>query len=84
MRIDNNSLTRTPVNPYNAATEKAVTARRPFQAKKKPVKRATVVQGWAGSHEALMVGQWMSGARINAPTKGQPRANVSGRDLKCA
>ncbi len=63
MRIECNPVIPKPVNPYNAAAEKAVSARRSFQVRKKIAKRSTGPQGWAGLDKAAMLGQWMSADR---------------------
>jgi len=49
MRVDGGPIHTNPVNPYNAATEKTVAARRSYQLRKKLAKRATGGQGWAAS-----------------------------------
>jgi hypothetical protein len=70
MRIECSSIKPKPVNPYNAAAEKATSARRPFQARKKIAKRAAGSQGWAGVDQASMAGQWMNTGRDQTLTKG--------------
>jgi hypothetical protein len=80
MRSDGSSMNPNPVNPYYAATEKAVAARRPFRVRKKPMKRAAGVQAWAGSDQAFMMGQWMNGGPGQALPKDQRHASASGKD----
>jgi hypothetical protein len=63
MHTDESSMNPNPVNPYCAAAEKANEARRPFQTRKKPVKRASSGQFLAGSELACAVGQWMNGGQ---------------------
>jgi hypothetical protein len=71
MRVDGASNHPSPVNPYNAATEKAVVAKRSFQLRKKLAKRAANPQGWAGLDQAAMIGQWMNGGHDRAKTENQ-------------
>jgi hypothetical protein len=82
MRIECNSITPKPVNPYNAATEKAVTARRSFQVRKKLAKRAAGVQAWAGVDKDPIVGQWMNGGRSQMLTKDQRLIRASSKDSR--
>lgn len=77
MRIENSLINPDPVNPYQAATEMAIAARRPMQDRKKPVKRGTGAQGWAGAKQSLMIGQWMNGGRGEAVTKVKHTANAA-------
>jgi hypothetical protein len=84
MRVDSSSTNSNSVNPYNAATEKTAAARRSFQPRKKPVKRAASVQAWTGVDKASMMGQWMSGGRSQALTKIQRHASAPGKDSKIA
>jgi hypothetical protein len=81
MRSDNSAIKPNPVNPYNAATEKAFAAQRPSQARKKSVKRETGGQAWTGSAQSLMIGQWMSAGRGRALAKDSHHADASGKDL---
>ena len=80
MRINGTPMNTIPVNPYNAATEKAVTARRSTQLRKKLAKRAGANQAWAGLNQSSMMGEWMSAGRGQAPTKEQ--RNASGKESK--
>jgi hypothetical protein len=73
------SVNTIPVNPYYAATAKAAAARRPFQLRKKPLKRAASVQAWAGSKMAFMTGQWMNAGREQTANDFQYPAGV-GKD----
>ncbi|MGD0831749.1 MAG: hypothetical protein ABR907_12445 [Terracidiphilus sp.] len=66
MRIDSSLVNNNAQNPYCAATEMAIAARRPMQDRKKPMKRGAAAQGWAGSKQAFMIGQWMNGGRGEA------------------
>ncbi len=77
MRVDIRSTMSSPVNPYNAATEKTVAARRSNQPRKKPVKRAASIRSWAGLNQASAIGQWMNGGRGHALTKKQRPAIVA-------
>lgn len=79
MRSDSANTRLDPVNPYNAATEKTVSARRSFQMRKKLAKRAAGAQGWAGVDQAAMMSQWMSGGQARSPAKDQRRAGAGGR-----
>jgi hypothetical protein len=83
MPHDGNSMNPNPVNPYYAATEKAVAARRPFQTRKKPAKRTAGVQASAGSVQAFLIGQWMSAGRSQALTEDRQHAprSAKGPDL---
>jgi len=74
MRADGSSSNDNPVNPYNAATEKTIAARRPYQRQKKLAKRAAGSQAWAGFDKAPVIGQWMSGGR--GQTLGNERHNA--------
>ena len=60
MEIHDNLFDSQPVNPYYAATEKALAAQRPVQGRKKPVKRMTGFQAGPGSDRIYMVGDWMN------------------------
>jgi len=80
MRVDGGSSNANPVNPYNAATEKTLAARRPCQARKKLAKRATAgSQAWAGFDQAPVIAQWMSGERGKTPGKEQHNASAEGK-----
>jgi hypothetical protein len=61
MPVQDNSTIPTRINPFCAAAEKAVAAQRPFQSRKKPVKRSGTDQAWAGSQIAFQFGRWMNG-----------------------
>jgi hypothetical protein len=79
MRVDGSSIHPNPVNPYNAATEKTVAAKRSYQLRKKLAKRATGSQGWAGLDQAAMVGQWMSGGQEKAKARNQRQLGATSR-----
>jgi hypothetical protein len=84
MPNNGSSMNPNPVNPYYAATEKAVVARRPFQARKKSTKRTAGVQTSAGSGQAFMMSQRMNAGRSQALTEDRRHATRSGKgqDLK--
>lgn len=79
MRADSSSNNSNPVNPYNAATEKTVVARRSFQIRKKIAKRAANNQAWAGFGRAPMMAEWMSGGRSQTNAKEQRQTNAKTR-----
>jgi hypothetical protein len=83
MHTDGTSTNPNPVNPYYAATEKANEARRPFQTRKKPVKRAASGQFQAGSKLACAVGQWMNGGQADVDQKPLSRS-ASGKAANAA
>ena len=82
MRVDSGSINPNPVNPYNAATEKTVTARRSFQLRKKLAKRATGTQTWEGVDQVSMIGQWMSAGRGSTLTKNTRQASATLKNSK--
>jgi hypothetical protein len=79
MRVDGSSSNVNPVNPYVAATEKTVAARRSYQVRKKLAKRAAGSQAWAGFDQAPVVGQWMSGGQGKAPGRVERNATAKSR-----
>jgi hypothetical protein len=83
MHTDGTSTNPNPVNPYYAATEKAIEARRPFQVRKKPVKRAASGQFLAGSELACAAGQWMNGDQAGVGRKPLSRS-ASGKAANAA
>jgi hypothetical protein len=83
MRTNECSMDPHPVNPYYAAAEKANEARRPFQTRKKPVKRAASGQFQAGSELACAVGQWMNGGQPGIDRKPLSRGD-SGKAANAA
>ena len=79
MPNDGSSMNPNPVNPYYAATEKAVAARRPSQTRKKATKRTAGVQASAGSGQIFLMGQWMCAGRSQALTEDRRHATRSGK-----
>jgi len=79
MRADSRSISSNPVNPYNAASEKASGARRSFQTRRKAVKQAAAVRAWTGADKAPVIGQWMNGGRGKTVSKDQRRGSVIAR-----
>lgn len=80
MRVDGGSTSNKPVNPYAAAAEKATSARRAFQMRKKLAKRSAGTQNWSGLGRASMIDQWMNAGRSQAQIKGQTHPRVPGKD----
>ena len=79
MRIDGGSTQPNPVNPYNAATEKTVAAKRSYQLRKKLAKRAASSHGWAGLDQTALIGQWMSGGQDKTKTRNQRQSVASAK-----
>jgi len=77
MPIDSTLVNHDAVNPYCAATEMAIAARRPMHDRKKPVKRGMGVKPWAGSKQAFGIGQWMNGGLDEALTKVEKAAKAA-------
>jgi|GEM_PF-7123829 len=67
------------INPYYAASEKAVAAMRPFQARKKPMKHAAGMQNGAISEESPAIGQWMCGSRCQIQSDEPQHAIEAGK-----
>ncbi len=77
MSLDSTLVNQNAVNPYCAATEMAIAARRPMQDRKKPVKRGTGAKPWAGSKQVFGIGQWMNGEQGEALTKAEHTARAA-------
>ncbi len=84
MRIDSSSVNPQFVNPYCAAAEKLCAERRPLQARKRAAKRGAGSQAWAGTREALTIGQWMSAGKKQPLPESRPRAGGRGKAPECA
>jgi hypothetical protein len=82
MRINSTPMDSIPVNPYNAATEKTVTARRSTQLRKKLAKRAAGARLWEGLDKASMIGRWMNGGKSPASATDQHHASAAGQESK--
>ncbi len=80
MKLDLCPENSTRVNPYSAATEKAVAAQRHLQVRKKPMKHAAGAQ--AGSGKAFTLDQWMSGARSRTPAETPRQGGAPGKEPK--
>jgi hypothetical protein len=80
MQIHGSPENPEPVNPYYAATEKAIAAQRPFNVRKKPAKRAAGAQTGTGSDQTFMIGQWMNGGRSQVLTEDRHHAGACGKE----
>jgi hypothetical protein len=66
MLVEGNQMNLNPVNPYNAAAEKAMAAQRPTGSRKKPVKSAHVAECASMSDETWQISDWMNAGRKRA------------------
>lgn len=80
MPMNGSTINPDPVNPYYAASDKAVAGQRPFQPRKRAMKRAAGVQAWAGSDHAILFGQGVNGGRTQAASEDLRPANSSGEN----
>jgi hypothetical protein len=59
MHIHPSTMQSNTVNPYVAAAEKAMAARRTSNVRKKLLKSAREIEGSASPNEAFVIGRWM-------------------------
>jgi hypothetical protein len=80
MHIHGTPMNSNVVNPYLAAAEKAMSAQRAADRRKKRRKSAADAEGVSSPEEAFMVGQWMDARRNQALSEEGYKTAVAGKD----
>ncbi|MGC9157730.1 MAG: hypothetical protein ACP5FH_01975 [Terracidiphilus sp.] len=82
MQSGDNPWDSKPVNPFYAAAEKVAAAQRPFQVRKKSMKRSAVAQAWAQSRETLMIDRWVNAGQKPVLAEDRSGSGVCDKEEK--
>jgi hypothetical protein len=80
MHIHGNQMNSNAINPYSAATERAVASQKAADVRKKLMNSGSDVESASSPDEHFMVGQWIGQQHGQSFTEDEFHAGDSGRD----